>query len=185
LESDQTEATDPITAPIDSAEFDEFWGWGRRYARRLLANEADSEDVVQEAFCRLVAKHARSEGESAEPRSLPRPELAAIFFTTVRNLCVDRLRRIRPRSNLDAQEWIEHFPSAEGIAIAKETRELIRRGLARLPDRWRQALLLRAAFELNYEEISQIMGCTKARIRTWIFRARQQLSGELQLEGRQ
>jgi RNA polymerase sigma-70 factor (ECF subfamily) len=184
LDSDQTEATDSVAAPFDSAEFDEFWGWGRRYARRLLTNEADSEDVVQEAFYRLVAKHARSEAEPDEARRLPRPEFAAIFFTTVRNLCVDRLRRTKPRSNVSAEEWIERVPSPEGFAIAKETRQQIERGLARLPDSWRQALMLRAAFEMNYDEISRVMHCTKAQVRTWIFRARQQLSGELQIKDR-
>ena len=72
-------------------------------------------------------------------------------------------------------------PSAESHAIAKETRQQIEIALAKLPDRWREALLLRTS-GLNYEEISEAMTCSKAQIRTWIFRARQQLISQLKLE---
>lgn len=150
----------------------------------MLANEADSEDVVQEALYRLVAKRSQWERQGPGEEPLPRPEVAAIFFTIVRNLCVDKLRRCKARSNMATEEWIESVPTAEGYAIAKETRQQIEAGLARLPENWRQALLLRAALEMNYEEISQAMNSTKAQIRTWIFRARQQLSSELKLKGR-
>ncbi len=150
----------------------------------MLTNEADSEDVVQEALYRLVARQSQVDRDSPEIGRLPRPELAAFFFTIVRNLCVDKLRRCKARSNMSAEEWIESVPTAEGHAIAKETRQQIETGLTRLPDHWRQALMLRAALELNYEEISQIMSSTKAQIRTWIFRARQQLSCELKLKDR-
>ena len=150
----------------------------------MLANDADSEDVVQEAFCRLVAKQSPVDCDSLEARRLPRPELAAFFFTIVRNLCVDKLRRSKARSNMSAEDWIESSPTAEGYAIAKETRQQIEAGLTRLPDHWRQALMLRAALELNYDEISHVMNSTKAQIRTWIFRARQQLSCELKLKDR-
>jgi RNA polymerase sigma-70 factor (ECF subfamily) len=156
----------------------------------MLSNEADSEDAVQEALCRLVAKQsalAQSDAaESGDPGrpSWTQPELAAIFFTTLRNLCVDKLRRKRPRSNMAAEEWIESVPSAEGHAIAKETRQQIEKSLSQLPENWRQALVLRSAFELNYDEISQVMHSTRAQIRTWIFRARQQLSCDLKLKDR-
>lgn len=184
MDSEQGEATDQIVASIDSAAFDEFWGWGRRYARRLLGNEADCEDVVQEAFCRLVARESSAHMTARDTPRPARSELAAIFFTTVRNLCIDKLRRNKARSNVSAEQWIEAVPSAESQAIANETRQQIESGLARLPEHWRQALMLRAAFELNYEEISQIMNSSRAQIRTWIFRARQQLSGDLQLKDR-
>lgn len=188
--SDQREAIEPETAPADSWQFDEFWGWGRRYARRLLSNEADSEDAVQEAFCRLIAKRSAALSEtpgsadSEVAKSWSRSELAAIFFTTLRNLCLDKLRRIKPRSNMTADEWIRPAPTAEGHAIAKETRQQIERALARLPENWRQALVLRSAFELNYDEISQLMHSTRAQVRTWIFRARQQMSCDLKLKDR-
>jgi len=170
---------------VDSSAFDEFWGWGCRYARRLLANEADCEDVVQDAFCRLVAKQSSSEPELPEAQRIPRPELAAIFFTTLRNLCIDKLRRTRPHSNMPTEEWIQNVPGPEGYAIANETRQQIERALAQLPPTWRQALMLRTAFELNYDEIGQILQSTRAQIRTWIFRARQQLSSDLKLKDRQ
>ena len=162
-------------ASLESQDFQDFWMWGRRYARRLLTNEFDSEDVVQEAFCRLVAKYQRGEWNP------PRAELAAIFAKIIRNLCIDKLRRTKSQTNTNEECWIGSAPSAESCAIAKETRQQIEVALAQLPDRWRDALLLRTS-GLNYEEISQAMNCTKAQIRTWIFRARQQVISQLKLE---
>jgi RNA polymerase sigma-70 factor (ECF subfamily) len=175
LEPGPSDISIAATAPISSNEFDDFWSWGRRYAQRLLNNESDSEDVVQDALCRLVA---RQQSGAAQPA---RAELAAIFARIIRNLCIDRLRRRKSHSNVDGSAWMGSEPTAESYAIARETGERLRVALERLPDRWREALLLRAS-QMNYEEISEALRCTKAQIRTWIFRARRQLGDELRLE---
>ncbi len=175
METEHTDLTVDVATSLESKDFQDFWGWGRRYARRLLTNEFDSEDVVQEAFVRLVTKYQRGEWNP------PRGELAAIFAKIIRNLCIDKLRRNSSQTNANEECWIGAAPSAESCAIAKETRQQIEIALAKLPDRWREALLLRAS-GLNYEEISEAMNCTKAQIRTWIFRARQQLISQLKLE---
>ena len=186
MEPDSGDSSVRSQPALETVPFHDFWGWGRRYAQRLLANEADSEDVVQEAFCRLVARRSAAlstNGSSPGSEFATSGETAAIFFKIVRNLCIDKLRRKKLQSNVDGQQWIERTPGVELHAIAKETRQQVESALARLPERWRQALLLRA-YELNYEEISRVMNCTKPQVRTWIFRARQQLSCELMLEER-
>jgi RNA polymerase sigma-70 factor (ECF subfamily) len=165
-------------ASQETQEFGDFWDWGWRYARRLLGNECDGEDVVQDAICRLIAKRQK------EDWNPPANERAAIFAKVVRNLCIDKLRRTKPLSNADAEQWFDRKASAEDAAIARETRQQLGAAIDRLSDNWRGALLLRAS-GLPYEEISQVMRVTKAQVRTWIFRARQQLISELKLEGGQ
>ena len=59
--SEHTDLTVDVATSLESNDFHDFWGWGRRYALRLLSNEFDSEDVVQEAFVRLVTKCQRGE----------------------------------------------------------------------------------------------------------------------------
>jgi RNA polymerase sigma-70 factor (ECF subfamily) len=170
--SDLTALSD---ASPETSDLAQFWGWGKRYAQRLLGNEAESEDVVQEACCRLVAKGRGGEWNR------PRDERAAIFARIIRNLCIDRLRRAKFCCNMASVEWISVEPSAERQVIANETRDRLIDALGRLPDSWREALLLRTS-GLNYEEIAQAMSRTKAQIRTWIFRGRRQLESELRRE---
>lgn len=175
LEFEQTDLSVDDSTHQDSCEYHDFWGWGRRYAQRLLSNEFDSEDVVQEAFCRLLAK--RQNGDWNPPKT----ELAAIFARIIRNLSIDKLRRTKPITVQEAELCISHEPTPESQAIAKETRQQLQAALTGLSDRWREALMLRAS-GLNYEEISQVMNVTKAQVRTWIFRARQRLIDDLNLE---
>lgn len=170
-----TELTMLSAATPETSDLAQFWGWGKRYAQRLLGDEAESEDVVQEACCRMVAKRRGGEWNP------PRVEQAAIFARIVRNLCIDRLRRAKFCCNLASVDWISVEPSAERQAIANETRDRLVDALGRLPDTWREALLLRTS-GLNYEEIAQAMERTKAQIRTWIFRGRRQLESVLRRE---
>lgn len=158
---------------------------GQRLARRLTGGVADSEELVQEAYCRLIeARYAVTDGDcsisggsAAEPtKSLDRSQYTALFFRTLRNLCIDRLRKRQVRSLGDFSA-VEPAARPAGIPLMeRELQQTVAAAIDRLPESWRDALLLRIDGDLSYVEIADILQCTVGQVRTWIFRARRQLA---------
>lgn len=167
-EPPQNLGNDPWTMPTMYSEFAQR---GARYAYSILRNTADCEDVVHEAFCRLLA------GKNKPDRNR---SFAPLFFTTVRNICIDRVRLRQRQKSVSLHQVNEPIDQRtewnSGNDLAIRVQELI----SELPDHWADALRLRIDGELSYDEIASVMQCTRAQIRTWIFRARRQLETELQ-----
>jgi RNA polymerase sigma-70 factor (ECF subfamily) len=152
--------------------YDRYALRGLRYAYAIVRNPSDAEDVVQEAFCRMLAPGRRREWTTGQ-----RP-FAPVFFTTVRHLSIDVLRkRGREVKLVQHGPRSSHEPSAvsNAMAIAGHVRELIEL----LPATWAEALKLRIDAELSYDEIGRVLGCTRSQVRTWIYRARRRLEDGL------
>ncbi len=151
---------------------------GASVCARLIDSEADCEEIVQEVFCRLLAAEPpNGDGRSALDKD--RRQFSALFFTSVRNLCIDRLRRrrIQPAPSAIADDVPDQ--EIEHPLVAGELRERVRTAITRLPESWRDALLLRIDGGLSYEQIAEALRCSKPQVRTWIFRARRQLAQQL------
>jgi RNA polymerase sigma-70 factor (ECF subfamily) len=54
--------------------------------------------------------------------------------------------------------------------------------LAALPDDYRQVMLLRHVSGLSYQEIADTLGVPLGTVKTWLFRAREQLVARLGAE---
>jgi RNA polymerase sigma factor (sigma-70 family) len=124
------------------------------YAARLLGGDrAEAEDVVQEAMLRLwrVAPEWRT-GEA---------KVTTWVYRVVTNLCTDR-RRARMRrgdSGLDAApEVTDGSPGAEARLIAADRVAALEAALAQLPDRQREAVVLRHIEGLSNPEIAAVLG---------------------------
>ncbi len=151
-----------------------YSGRGLRYAASVLRDVDDSEEVVQEAFCRLLRSLRTG---AIAPRQ---GEFAATFFKTVRNLAIDTLRRRRVRTHVSLETSpdasVDPASSAAAAAGTSEPApERVRELLATLPASLRDALELRAVGGLTYDEIAAVLGATHAQVRTWIYRARRSL----------
>ena len=143
-----------------------------RVALSVLRNPVEAEDVVQDAFLRVL-QHQRTLPEVAEFR----PWLVRIAW----NLALDRRRRIRP-GQMDpafaAALVARDLPADAALAQA----HLMQAALAaidRLPAREREVLLLSAMDELTPAEISAITGRTESAVRSLLFRARTRLRQRL------
>lgn len=192
MDLEQTATTTPgvtTTPGLDvpnGGDFSEYWDLGRRYARKFVACEADCDEIVQEVFCRLLARsHPTSppavlELEGAATRS-DASRWIGVFIKSIRNLCIDRLRQraVRATSALPL-EGLGRTEPPHPLLLAEE-RQRLRKAIAALPESWRAALLLRVEEELSYEQIATRMQASKAQVRTWIFRARRQLVQDLSL----
>ncbi len=157
------------------ALFDQFGPRGLSYAHAVLSNRAEAEDVVQEAFCRLMQRIQQRRFRDTD-------EFAAVFFTTIRNLSIDALRK-RSRGKFvslaDHHELAAPYQHSSDLVWLQSE---VDKAMRELPANWAEALRLRVAAELSYEEIAKVMEATRAQVRTWIYRARRRLELELAIE---
>jgi len=163
--------------------YDRYAGRGIRYANSILHDINDSEDAVQDVFCRLLGPIAQDKVDSG------RGGFGALFFSSLRNLCVDliRKRRSRPRG-LPLHEVGERAarPDAArsgGREALAEMEKRVKAAFEALRPNHAEALRLRVKGELNYDEIAAALDCSRAQVRTWIYRARRSLSEIFLREG--
>ena len=144
-----------------------------RYAYWILRNESDSEEVVQEAFVRLLQRE-RKTAEKIDERGF-----TGLLFTTIRNLAIDWLRKDKRRGQVALQKEHEPADTKQDETRLQGLDEAIWLHMNKLPENWREALKLRTVGELTYEQIAAVLDCSLPQVRTWIFRARKKLAEEL------
>jgi RNA polymerase sigma-70 factor (ECF subfamily) len=147
------------------------------YASMMLRGSAEAQDVAQEALVRLWQKRSTVENEAAR------------FWLrrTVHNLCIDRLRRQKTRSESDVDpDWTagpEEKTGPERLAESAELGRKIQEALGRLSARDRAVLVLREVQGLPYAEIAQILELPLGTLKARLHRAREQLRNRLILAG--
>lgn len=122
------------------------------YATRLLADRAEAEDVTQEAMMRLwrIAPQWRA-GEA---------QISTWLYRVVTNLCTDLKRASRRRPGValdDAPEVAATSASAVSTLMQADRMTALQRALDQLPERQRQAVVLRHIEGLTNPQIAQIM----------------------------
>lgn len=142
------------------------------HAFRLLGNRADAEDIAQEAMLRLwrIAPDWRP-GEA---------RVSTWLYRVVANLCTDRLRRSGRTTPLDSVAEPED-PAATPVQSmqARLRAEALQEALNQLPDRQRQAVVLRHIEELANPEIAEIMGISVEAVESLTARGKRRLSAAL------
>jgi len=143
------------------------------YVRRLVANEADAEDLTVTAFEKALR---------AWERRPPEAEMRPWLFRIATNACLDELRR---RKRVQWQPWSKFtrlfHPSQvaaddpEEEALRHEKAGVVRAALALLPPRDRAALILREYHGLPVEDIGRALGITRGAAKITLFRARERL----------
>ena len=119
------------------------------FARRLLSDASEAEDVAQEAMLRLwkIAPNWR-QGEA---------QVTTWLYRVVSNLCTDRHRRKRGAALDEIAEPADGQPSQEAKLLQRQRNAALDRALAQLPDRQRQAVILRHIDGLGNPEIADIL----------------------------
>ena len=139
------------------------------YARRVLGDKSDTaEDVVQEAYLRLLGLAASDEAPTSA-----RPWL----FRVVRNLAIDERRSAARRADPVADTAILGTAALDDTAALVEQREDIAgafRDIAALPPRERKALEMDQA-GIGAQAIAIELGTTPNAVHQALFRARKRL----------
>ena len=144
-----------------------------RVVHSVVRNQAEAEDVVQDAFVRVL-EHRRSLPEVREMRVW----LVRIAW----NLALDRRRRIRPEQFDDgfAEGLVaKDLPVDEALEEARRMRSVLRE-MERLPRAERHVLLLSAVEELGTAEMAEVLGRSESAVRALLFRARTRLRERLE-----
>jgi RNA polymerase sigma-70 factor (ECF subfamily) len=144
-----------------------------RVALSILRNPAEAEDVVQDAFVRVLQRQ-RELGSIVEVR----PWLVRITW----NLALDRCRKVRTEQMDDqfaASLASVDLPADQALAEAGQIRRVLA-AMERLPQKERQVLLLSAVDELTTVEIGAVLGRSESSVRSLLFRARTHLRQRLE-----
>ncbi len=157
--------------------FDRHYAAVYNFARTVLDGGVGADDVLQDTFI-AVARGAAD----YVPRGRFRPWLMRI----ARSRCLDCLRSAGRRlpPGTATPDGVHAVPSrqpsplqsAEGAEAARE----MRRMLAALPERQREALALYAFEGMTYREIASALGSPVNTVKTLIHRARATLAGRMQ-----
>ncbi len=143
------------------------------HAYRLLGDRAEAEDVTQDAMMRLwkIAGDWR-QGEA---------KVTTWLYRVVANLATDRLRR-RKRSGPaldDVPEPADDSPGPRERMIAQERQAALQYALNALPERQRQAVVLRHIEEMGNPQIAAIMEISTEAVESLIARGKRALAAEL------
>jgi RNA polymerase sigma factor (sigma-70 family) len=137
-------------------------------AYSVLADHQLAEDAAQEAF----AKALTNLGKLNKARKFA-PWLARIC----RNTAVDMVRvKARQASSDDFSQLPDHHTDAPDA-------EIVRDAIAGLPEHDREVIVLRYYNSLSYEQISAVLGVSKAAINGRLTRAKQKVAEHLNRNG--
>lgn len=145
------------------------------YAHRLLGNQADAEDAVQEIFIKFWQRD-----QFADIRSY----LRSYLYNSVRNHCVNILESRKGKTSVPL-ESIPDIPDESTIAEKQELEkrlEEIHREIEKLPTRTRhivQAILLE---HKKYKEVAETEHIAVNTVKTLLQRALTELRGKLNRE---
>ena len=144
------------------------------YAARLLNDRAEAEDVAQEAMLRLwrMAPDWR-QGEA---------KISTWLYRVTTNLCTDRLR-LRMRRNVvaldDAPDMADVAPGAVAVLIEADRMAALNAALTSLPDRQREAVVMRHIEGLSNPEIADVMDIGIEAVESLISRGKRALVANL------
>lgn len=160
----------------------------RKYQNRLfngmvhmLRNEAEAEDVVQDAFILALTRLETFHGNSA-------------FFTWLYriayNVAVSKIRRRKPTVSLTANDndnddsrsfdFEGNAPPPDDRMSRSEDVEQLQNAMGRLSEEHRTVLILREMQQLDYDAISEVLELPIGTVRSRIHRAREQLKQQLE-----
>ena len=161
------------TFPMNEEEFRAFYELTSRpvwvYLTRMTGDSRLADDLLQEAYYRLLRTKATFESEDHRRNYL---------YRIATNLVHDQRRR--PRADREPLEDAERQPAPESLT-GSESRAARRidlaRAMARMKPRERSMLWLAYAHGCSHEEIAEVLGLKTSSLKALLHRARRRLAG--------
>jgi RNA polymerase sigma-70 factor (ECF subfamily) len=157
---------------MTEGQFREFYEQTARplkgYLARLTGNVTLADDLLQEAYCRMLR---------ANPENLHEGQRKSYLYRVATNLARDHYRRAKFES-----------PPQEGAQVERtedplEWRSDVERALEEVRPQEREMLWLAYVEGASHREIAEVTGCKEASVRPMLFRARQKLAALLRARG--
>jgi RNA polymerase sigma-70 factor (ECF subfamily) len=142
-----------------------------RFARGLLGNLEEAEDVVQDTFLSLYENAASWR---------PEARIGTWLHTVCYNRAIDRLRRRRAFVDEGALEDLaDSGEAADQGLLRREAVHSVRAAIDALPHRQRTAILLFHFQDMPQREAAAVMGVTEAAFESLLARARRLMRDRL------
>jgi len=169
---------------------DRYAGKAFQVAYGVLGNREDAEEVAQDAFLRIHRALPNFRGDS---------EFTTWMYRIALNLARNKYRWNKSRGsqkNISMDAPIENADNDGGGVVFEvpttkpqpdqqvafdELENNISTELEKLPDLYREALVMRNLDDMNYEQIATLLGCKLGTIKSRIARARDELRRRLNL----
>ncbi len=163
----------------DAAAFSELVNKYRKYAYvlafRILVNEDDSKDAVQETFIRIW-KHIGKYNFQVK--------FTTWLYKIVVNICYDKLRDKKRKQQYELQEWeLDSLIDKNYLDKSLESDEflkILKTISNELPDKQRIVFVLRDLEEMNIEQVSEILNMPVHSVKTNLVYARKKIRVKLE-----
>ncbi len=141
----------------------------------MVSDRSEAEDVLQEVFFKVYRKIDGFAWKSA-------------FYTWVYRIALntasDHLKKRRNRSTTSLEDLAgfdapDARPAPGTELSGSELRDTLAKSISELPAKYRDILVLREYEELAYEEIAEVLGCSKGTVESRLFRARARLKEKM------
>ena len=138
-----------------------------RFAKRMLEQTEEAEDLVQEVFIRMWKHREKLDGYRS---------LEALAMITTKNLCLDKLKARK----FPVENWNDHHQFIETIAeeVRPDYSDIVvgvKEAMSTLPEHSRMIVHLRDIEGYEFDEIAEVMGMQENAVRVALSRARKRI----------
>jgi RNA polymerase sigma-70 factor, ECF subfamily len=153
------------------------------FARRLCRNEAEAEDLVQDTVIKAIR---------ARKQFQPGTHMKAWLMKILRNAFINRYHRgalertlaASPSTDPVVDGWMSHasvraMRDPEGFALRPQLRDALIAAIDRLPQDFKEVVLLTDAEGLSYKEVAEVLECPMGTVMSRLHRARKLLKADL------
>jgi len=150
-----------------------------KFARWLVHNSTDAEDLVQETYLKALRSFA-----SFQPGTNFRAWMFQILRNTFLSSCSKLDRRMTVAMDLegDGLELAVDTGTPETILMDRSDSQLVQRAIGDLPVHYRETLLLCDVEEMSYQEIAEILSIPIGTVMSRLARARKAVRETVQNE---
>lgn len=151
------------------------------FCRQLTGSRQEADDLYQDTFLKIVEICGRLDFENN-----PKGYLLSVSVNLWRN----RKRKFAIRQRITGPEismddTVPELPSAEQSVedqmISREEKDLVRRAVEKLPEKYRMPILLFYMEELKITEIAEILGIPQGTVKSRLYKAKKVLEKELEV----
>jgi len=138
-----------------------------RSAFYILGNEQDALDASQEALIRIYRKIDTFQEKA---------KFSTWVQRIVSNICMDKFRAQKELVSIDEHELVlPDKNNVEDAILQTGLAEDVQRAIAKLPEQYRIVVVMRYLQEFSYQEIADTLEVPLNTVKSYLFRARQQL----------
>ena len=140
-------------------------------AFRMLGDRAEAEDITQDSLLRLW--HAAPDWQAGQAK------VTTWLYRVTSNLCIDKMRKSKRQSSDAVPEMPDDGPDMERRLQDRARAQALRAALSDLPDRQKQAMVLRHLEGLSNPDVAQIMQISVEAVESLMSRGKRSLADAL------